>query len=429
MKIILALLIFSGIVLFHEFGHFMGAKLSGITVTEFSLGFGPRLISKQWGQTRYSIKLLWLGGSCAMLGEDTDEESLPGSFNSASVWKRICVVAGGPIFNFILALVLSTIIVGFMGYSPATITKVKEGSNAEAAGLEVGDVITSYNGSHVGIADDVYLYSFLDPIEEGKPLSLTLNRDGETISLEILPDVTTRYLLGFNRSDADSMTIEGIMEGMALEEAGLQAGDVITSVGGVETPDGAAYEAYLKDHPLDGSEITITYRRDGKEYEATVIPKEYNDTSIGFSYNTAYEKVHGIGVLKEGWERMTYMLRMTVLSLKGLFTGRFGVSDLSGPVGVVDAIGQTYEISRPQGMLVVIMNLLDMAVLLSANLGVMNLLPFPALDGGRLVFLFVEAIRRKSINRNVEGMIHLAGMALLMVLMVVIMYNDILKLI
>ena len=121
------------------------------------------------------------------------------------------------------------------------------------------------------------------------------------------------------------------------------------------------------------------------------------------------------------------MVRTTILSLKELVTGSLGVKDLSGPVGVVDAIGDTYESSKSEGTLMVWMNMLNMAVLLSANLGVMNLLPLPALDGGRLVFLLVEVVRKKPVNRQIEGAIHFAGLMLLMALMVVVMYNDILK--
>ena len=121
------------------------------------------------------------------------------------------------------------------------------------------------------------------------------------------------------------------------------------------------------------------------------------------------------------------MIRTTILSLKELVTGHLGMNDLSGPVGVVDAIGNTYDQAKSEGVLILWMNMLNMAVLLSANLGVMNLLPLPALDGGRLVFLLAEAVRRKPVNRQVEGMIHFAGLMLLMALMVVVMYNDILK--
>jgi regulator of sigma E protease len=134
-----------------------------------------------------------------------------------------------------------------------------------------------------------------------------------------------------------------------------------------------------------------------------------------------------VEVLKYGLIEVKYMIRTTILSLKELVTGHLGMDDLSGPVGVVDAIGETYEASKSEGTRMVWMNMLNMAVLLSANLGVMNLLPFPALDGGRLVFLLLEAIRRKPINRNVEASIHFTGLVLLMILMVFVMYNDLVK--
>ena len=427
MKILIAIIIFSAIILIHELGHFLLAKINGISVTEFSLGMGPRLFSIQKGETRYSVKLLPLGGSCAMVGEDTAEEELPGSFNAAPVWARISVVAAGPVFNFILAFILSVIIVGFVGYDPAEIMDVQKDSAAETAGLETGDVITEYNGYHVDLAKDLYVYSYLNELKEGDTVILKVSRDGETKEIQYTPDVSGRYLLGFNRSDASSMTVESLIAGMPLEMAGLQPGDTITAINGTEIADGEAYDAYLKEHPLSDEPVEITYVRDGLDYTATITPQEYRTPQLGFSYNLGYEKTSGLGVLKYGVLEVKYMIRTTLLSLKQLVTGSLGFKDLSGPVGVVDAIGTTYEESKSEGTLMLWMNLLNMAVLLSANLGVMNLLPLPALDGGRLVFLVIEAIRRKPINREVEGMVHFAGLMLLMALMVVVMYNDILK--
>ena len=160
MKIVIAIIIFSAIILIHEFGHFLFAKLNGIGVTEFSLGMGPRLFSFQRGETRYSVKILPLGGSCAMVGEDTAEEDIPGAFNAAPVWGRISVVAAGPIVNFILAFILSVIIVGFMGYDPAEVMEVQEGSPAAEAGLQKGDIITEYDSYHVDLAKDMYAVSY-----------------------------------------------------------------------------------------------------------------------------------------------------------------------------------------------------------------------------------------------------------------------------
>lgn len=427
LKILIAIIIFSAIILIHELGHFLLAKLNGISVTEFSLGMGSRLFSVQKGETRYSVKLLPLGGSCAMVGEDTAEEELPGSFNAAPVWGRISVVAAGPVFNFILAFILSVIIVGFVGYDPAEIVEVQQDSAASEAGLEAGDVITEYNGYHVDLAKDLYVYSYLNSLNEGDTVTLKVRRDGETKEIQYTPDVSVRYLLGFNRSDASSMTVESLIEGMPLEAAGLQPGDTITAINGTEVADGEAYDAYLQEHPLSDEPVEITYVRDGLDYTATITPQEYRTPVLGFSYNLGYQKANGLEVLKYGTLEVKYMIRTTLLSLKQLVTGGLGFKDLSGPVGVVDAIGTTYEESKSEGALMLWMNMLNMAVLLSANLGVMNLLPLPALDGGRLVFLIVEAVRRKPINREVEGMVHFAGLMLLMALMVVVMYNDILK--
>lgn len=428
MKFVIAVIIFSAIILIHELGHFLLAKKNGIIVTEFSLGMGPRLLSTVKGGTRYSLKLFPIGGSCAMLGEDTAEEDVPGTFNRAPVWGRISVVAAGPVFNFILAFILSVIITGFVGYDPAQVMTVESGSTADQAGIREGDIITEYNGYHIDVARDLYVYTYLNQLRE-EPVTVTVDRNGEALTFTFMPDVDVRYLLGFNRSDADSMKVESLIEGMPLEEAGLQPGDVITSVDGVPTPDGAAYAEYLEENPLSDQPVEITYDRNGTEYSVEITPREYRTPGLGFSYNTGYTETQGLEVLKYAALDVKYMIRTTLLSLKELVTGGLGMDDLSGPVGVVDAIGTAYEETKDEGTVIMWMNLLNMAVLLSANLGVMNLLPLPALDGGRLVFLLLEAVRRRPVNREVEGMVHFAGLMLLMALMVVVMYNDILKIV
>ena len=427
MKILIAVIIFSAVILIHELGHFLLAKKNGIVVTEFSLGMGPRLVSTVRGGTRYSVKLLPLGGSCAMLGEDPGEDEQPGTFNAAPVWGRISVVAAGPVFNFILAFVLSVIIVGMVGYDPAEVLSVEPGSNAAEAGLREGDIITEFQGYSIDLGKDLSVYSYLNELAEGETVHMTVLRDGEEKELVFEPDVEVRYLLGFNRANAESLQVDSLIEGMPLADAGVQPGDVITSINGTVLPDGAAYEAYIAEHPLTEEPVTITYERDGLEYEASLTPGESRTPVMGFGYNVGCVKAQGFDVLKYGFLEVKYMIRTTIMSLKELVTGGLGVQDLSGPVGVVDAIGDTYEQSKSEGTLMVWMNMLNMAVLLSANLGVMNLLPLPALDGGRLVFLIVEAIRKKPVNRELEGMIHFAGLMLLMALMVVVMYNDILK--
>lgn len=426
MKILIAVLIFSAVVLIHELGHFLFAKKNGIVVTEFSLGMGPRLVSTERNGTRYSVKLFPIGGSCAMLGEDTGEDELPGTFNAAPVWGRISVVAAGPVFNFILAFVIAVVIVGFVGYDPAEVLEVEKGSAAEAAGLQKGDIITEFQGYHIDLGKDLYVYSYLNELSEA-PVTMKVKREGQEETITYAPDVSVRYLLGFNRSDTSSMKVESLIPGMPLADAGVQPGDVITSINGVKVKDGNAYQEYIDEHPLTNEPVEITYVRNGLEYDAVLTPKEYRTPQLGFAYNVGCVRAKGWDVLKYGALEVKYMIRTTIMSLKELFTGGLGVDDLSGPVGVVDAIGDTYEQSKDEGTLMIWMNMLNMVVLLSANLGVMNLLPFPALDGGRLVFLILEAVRRKPVNREIEGMIHFAGLMLLMVLMVVVMYHDILK--
>ena len=426
MKIILALLIFSAIILFHELGHFLLAKKNKIVVTEFSLGMGPRLLSTEKNGTRYSLKLLPLGGSCAMLGEDMEDES-KGTFNGAPVWGRIATVAAGPVFNFILAFVFAVLIVTLVGYDPAEVTQVESGSTVAEAGLQEGDIIKEYQGYHIDLARDLYLYMYLNNPQEDETIHMTVERDGKDLELTFKPDVQVRYLLGFNRKSTDSLEVASLIPGMGLSETGVEPGDVITSINGTRLENSDDYTAYLAEHPLTSEPVTITYERDGLEYNAEVTPSESRTAVLDFSYNLAYTKTHGFEVLKYGTLEVKYMIRSTLLSLKELLTGGLGVKDLSGPVGVVDAIGSTYEASKSEGMLTIWVNMLYMAALLSANLGVMNLLPLPALDGGRLVFLIIEAIRRKPVNRQIEGMVHFAGLMVLMLLMVVVMYNDILK--
>lgn len=426
MKIVIAILIFSAIVLFHELGHFLLAKKNHVVVTEFSLGMGPRLISTTIGETKYSIKLLPLGGSCAMLGEDEADLS-PGTFNGASVWSRMSIVAAGPIFNFILAFLMALIIIGKIGYVPAEVVDFVDGSPAKEAGLREGDIIKKFNGYTIDIGNDIYTYLTLNELKN-EPITLVYERDGEEHTITYQPMVEESYLLGFRRTDTSSMVVETLIPNMPLGEAGVQEGDRITGINGVEIPDGDAYEQYIQEHPLTGEPVEITYERAGLSYEATITPRLYESVGMDFYYNLGSVKTSGWNVVKYSAIEVKYWIRTTILSLGKLITGQFGVQDLSGPVGVVDVIGETYEESQSMGTTMVWMNMLNIAILLSANLGVMNLLPLPALDGGRLVFCIIEAIRRKPVNQRIEGMVHFVGFMFLMVLMVVVMYNDIMRL-
>lgn len=423
MIIIIAILIFSLIIIFHELGHFLLAKANHITVTEFAVGMGPILLKTTKGETTYALKLLPFGGSCAMLGED-EEETGEGSFNSKSVWARMSVVAAGPLFNLLLAFLLSIIVISYAGSGPARVIEVAEGSPEAAAGLEAGDVITSYNGRHISLGKELNTTVSMHGIPTDQ-IRLTVKRDGETKEIVYVPTVTESYRLGFSYDDdEDGALIVSVEKGLPMEEAGIQAGDVVTGIDGTAIGSSQDLMDYLADHPLTGESVTITYRHNGSERQAVMVPEMSSYASLNFSYSLR-EDQSSLGILKYSVLEVKYWVEMVIDSLGMLFTGEYHLSDLSGPVGVVDAIGKSIDSASSYGIVMEIMTALNMAILLSANLGVMNLIPFPALDGGRLVFLVIEAVRRKPLKRDVEGMIHFGGLILLMVLMVYVLINDV----
>ncbi len=343
LQIILAIIIFSVIVLFHELGHFLLAKRAGIVVEEFAIGIGPTIVGKQIGETKYSIKGLPFGGCCMMKGEDGESDE-PGSFNSASVWGRFWTIAAGPLFNFILAFFMALFMIGLGGADPATISGVSEGSAAEEAGLQAGDRIVKLGNSHVYNFREIRLYNFMN---------------------------------------------------------------------------------------TDNADVEVTYERDGEQYTVTLtrkVDEESGSYMLGVT-SSGYEKQNILGIIKYSALEVRYQIKSTFLSLKYMISGRASVNDMSGPVGIVSMIGDTYSESVQYGAVIVIINLLSLSILLSANLGVMNLLPIPALDGGRLVFIILEMIRGKKVNPEKEGYVHMAGMMVLLAFMVFIMANDIRQLI
>ena len=426
LNILVAIIIFSVIVVFHELGHFLLAKKNGIEVTEFSLGMGPRLLSTVKGNTRYSLKLFPIGGSCMMVGEDGEEDG-PGSFGHASVWGRISVVAAGPIFNFILAFVFALVITSVMGYDPPKVLSVEENSPAEEAGLQVGDIITSFQGKPISIGRDISLYKSLYGMQQDQ-IKMTVKRDGKKIDLNFKAASEKKYMLGFSYVPDGKPEITEVFVDGAMMKVGVLAGDVITAVDGTKVSTGEELQTYLGEHPLGENAVTITVSRDGKEKEFTVQPTVRTQVSTGFVYNLYREKTNFFGVLKYSAVEVRYWISSTIDSLGLLIKGTFRVNDLSGPVGIVDAIGSSVEEAKSEGTVVMWMQMFYWAILLSANLGVMNLLPLPALDGGRLVFLLIEAVTKKKVNPNIEGMIHFAGFVLLMALMVFVFMNDIKRL-
>ena len=338
MKIVVALIIFSVIIIIHELGHFLLAKYNGVCVQEFTLGLGSTICGFTKGETKYCLKLLPFGGSCMMLGEDEASDDAR-AFNNKSVWQRMSIVLAGPFFNFILAFVLSLFLIGYSGADPSVVGSVEPGSPAQEAGLLAGDKIVKMDKSRV--------YNYREIVYK-----MLLNKGGKP--------------------------------------------------------------------------VTFTYERDGKRNDVTITPKksESGNYLVGLA-GAGRQKQNLFGIIKYSVLEVRCQVRVVFWSLRYMVSGYFSPDDIAGPVGIVNMIGDTYEEARPSGVLVVLMSMFNISIMISANLGVMNLLPIPALDGGRFFFFVIEAIRKKKIPAEKEGMIHLAGLMVLLGLMVLIMMNDI----
>lgn len=347
-NVIIALLVFSAIIFFHELGHFLLAKKNGIYVNEFAVGMGPTLFSFQKKETKYSLKLIPMGGYCMMLGEDEDVRD-EHSFSTKSVWARISVVIAGPLFNFILAFILSIILIAACGYDAPKISDFSEESPAKEAGIQAGDVITRYNGHRIYNFREVLVYT------------------------------------QFNQSS---------------------------------------------------NEITLTVERDGEELEYQFSPMKTDNGYLMGIYAGAREKGNVLTVLKYSVLELRYYIKTTFLSLEYLISGKLGLNNLSGPVGIVSMMSDTIDEAKESAegdtsiaIINVILNMVNFCIMLSANLGVMNLLPFPALDGGRTLMLLVEAFFKKKMSADKEALVNTIGFMLLLGLMVIVMFQDIFKII
>ena len=431
LNIFWALVIFSVVVIIHEFGHYLFARKGGIKVNEFSLGMGPRLFSFDAVGTKWSVKLLPIGGSCMMEGEDEASED-EGAFGNKSVWARILTVFGGPLFNFILAFVLSLFVIGSIGVDKSNIVSVTKGYPAEQAGLRAGDVITKINGTNINIGREVSSYFVFHPLSDND-VKIEVKREDKKIDFFVRPQAKEKFYLGFTYNPGDGeAVIESVTADSALKAAGAEAGDIITAANGTVINSGNDLNNYFIANPLDGKETKLTVKKvdTGNVEEITVIPKSAGISyTLGMVSNTAREKVGIVGTLYYALNETKYVVVTTVESLKMMITGRVKPKDIAGPVGIVNMIGNSYEQSKSEGIMVILLSMANISILISANLGVMNLLPIPALDGGRLVFLIIEAIRGKPVDADKEGKVHFVGFVLLMILMVVVLFNDILRII
>ena len=338
--VLLAVLLFLALIIIHELGHFIFAKLNGVKVNEFAVGFGPKLFKKVKGETEYSFRAVPFGGLCAMEGEDEDSTN-PRALNNKKVWQRLTVMAGGAFFNLVFGLLITLIVViiSFNLIPTTTVAQFHEKavSNSEG-GLQVGDEILAINGRSVYTVDDL---GYMLSTEQSGVFTMQVLRDNKKVTLDRVTFATEKN-----------------------EKVGR---DVI-----------------VQDFKLLGVKKTFG------------------------------------SVVSQTFSRFASKARVIWMSLIDLMSGKFRVSELSGPVGLVQNVSEAVKIG-PEVFF-------DIASLITINLGIMNLLPLPALDGGRIVFLIIEGIRRKPVPAKYEGIIHAVGFVLLLGLIAVVTFSDILKL-
>lgn len=385
-SLLAAILVFGLLIFFHELGHFLFAKRGGICVVEFSLGMGPRLFSTVRGGTRYSLKLFPFGGSCMMLGEDDD------------------------------------------------------GERDEKAGTDIAGK-AAYGERESEDTQDINRKKEKEQVRTYAGIELPPGATGVTFNetsvwtrfLAIVAGPVFNFILAFfcaffiiSYVGYDPAEISTVAEGYPAAEAGMEPGDVITKINGKNIRIYRDVLAYTSFH--QGETLNLEYRRGDKLYQAVLKPKyskENGSYMMGIS-GGVYRKPESVFVTaKYSAYELKYWIELTFKSLSMIVKRQVSSDDIAGPVRIVSMIDSTVKESSEFGLMVVLVNLANLCVILSANLGVMNLLPIPALDGGRLVFILLEAIRGKPIDREKEGMIHMAGMAVLMVLMVFILFNDI----
>ena len=348
--IIAAIFIFGVLIAVHELGHFLAAKACGVRVNEFSIGMGPALFHRQKGETEYAIRILPIGGYCAMDGEDEESDD-PRSLTKQSLWKKLVIFAAGALMNFLAGFLL--ILILYSGTSTFSTTQVAGFApefDQEASSLQVGDVLWSINGERVYLFSDIDL---LLNLGGGQEAELVVVRDGEKVDM-----------------------------------------------GKVSLP----YQTYT-----------------GTNGQA------YN----GYGIYVVGEESSVLRVVKYSWLNAVDFVRLVRLSLQMLLTGGASIQDLSGPVGIVSTITQVGKESET--VAIAVQNIIYFAALIAVNLAVMNLLPLPALDGGKIFFLLLDAVTLALFKRKIpdkyENYVHTAGFLLLMGLMLVVTFTDISKLI
>lgn len=427
LQIIYTVLVLGALIFIHEFGHFITAKLSGVKVNEFALGMGPTLFKIQGKETKYALRLFPIGGFVSMEGED-DESEDERSFGKKSVWKRMIIVVAGATMNLILGFAITTYLVIMSTVSASTtILGFEDNAVSIEHGLHSGDRIIQINGTDVDSFGDIK--RAFSKAKGTDSLDLTVIRAGketviddvkfptkETSNGTIIPTIDFKISSGL-----PSTTVGAFIDGAVSEQTGLQVGDKIVKINGkkisVYTDIATAFSVSYNKNTLD-----IEVERDGNivlltEVSFPVYQAAEGLTSPDIDFKVKAEDKNVLTILKHSVFRTKSFITLMYDTIIDMVTGKLSVKYVSGPVGTSSVI---YEAAQSG-----FETLLSLVALISINLAVVNLLPLPALDGGRFVFLLFEMIFRRKIPQDVEATINFIGLAALMILMVVIVFKDI----
>jgi len=424
------------LVFIHEFGHFIMAKRAGIRVEQFSLGFGPKILGFRWGETEYKLSLLPLGGYVKMAGEDPEEgkemANDPRSFASQSMAKRLSVVLAGPVMNLVLAFVLMPIVFMIGRMEPTyfqqepVVLGLKKDSPAAAAGLGVGDKILSANGKSVKNWDELLQRIMISPNEEMtfEVLHSSSQTEEKKIKLTTTPDGRVGYLgiepIYFIGSES---IVDQVNPHSPAEKAGLKPKDKIVAIN--SQPILNWDEMTEQVSVAQGKPLNLEIDRAGQKLQLQVTP-EYSDVHKKWVMGITKDIPKGaylkhrydfVSAVQKGVQENIKLFKLTFEVLKKLFSFKLSYKALGGPLQIAQTTAQAAKAGLG--------DFFYFLAFLSMQLGIFNLLPIPVLDGGHVVFLFFEALRRKPLSVRTRLVAQQIGMVLLLCLMVVATFNDI----
>ena len=414
------------IVLVHEFGHFITAKLLKIKVEEFSIGFGPKLLGLTRGETLYKIAPIPLGGYVKIYGMEEGEITEPErAFYNRPKWERLLVLAMGGVFNIVSAYFLLTgaYMLGvfertYMDKVPV-ITWINEGSPAETAGLKINDTILAINNKKIDSWKEVQDMVLVSP---NQWLSIRISRDNKELAIPLKAGKITTHEIGYiGALPIPPFKVVSVEPDSPAQKAGLKPGDIIYAVNDETMPDDNSLILAISKSP--GKPIVLSLFRNNQKIQMLVTPKDIEGRGIIGARADAYleKKSYGLGSFQRAGAELGNNIMLIFVVLKKLVTGSLSVKTLSGPIELAKVSGSAYKHGLEVFMLIM--------ALISVNLGIINLLPVPMLDGGHIFIMFIEWAIRKEFSIKLKEQIAMVGLVLLLLLMVVVFYYDIIKLI